>query len=185
MEKWRDIKGYEGSYQVSDKGNVRSVERRVTQKNGHGTTSIHVYKGQLLKQKDLRGYKRVGLSKAGKVSWKQVHRLVAETFIPNPEKKLQVDHINCIRDDNRVENLRWATAIENNRNPKTHSKHIGRLINRKDQSRRVAQYTTDGKLIRIFDSISETGRCGFNYACVGKCVIGKRKTHKGFIWKYG
>lgn len=167
MEIWKDINGYEGLYQVSNKGNVRSL---ITNKN--------------LKQADLRGYKRVVLSKNNEVKTKQVHRLVAEAFIDNREGKQQVDHINCLRDDNRVENLRWTTPKENNQNPLTKAKHIGKLINREDQSKRVAQYTIDGKLIRIYNSISETSKYGFSFGCVARCASGERKTHKGFRWVY-
>ena len=167
METWKNIKGYEGLYQVSNEGRVRSLK--------FGRMKI-------LLQASLRGYKLVGLSKDGVVKTYQVHRLVAVAFIPNPENKPQVDHINCVRDDNRAENLRWVTAQENNLNPITREKHIGRLVNREDQSIMVEQYTKSGELVRTYNSISETSKYGFCFGCVSKCVKGKRRTHKGYVW---
>lgn len=178
MEIWRDIEGYEGKYQVSNEGRVKALAWKG---NGIGCSQNE----HILRQNDLRGYKRVGLSKEGVVKWYSVHRLVAKAFIPNPNNYPVIDHINTIRDDNRVENLRWTTPKENNQNPLTKAKHIGKLINREDQSKRVAQYTIDGKLIRIYNSISETSKYGFSFGCVARCASGERKTHKGFRWLYG
>lgn len=107
-EIWRDIPDYEGKYQVSNMGNVRNIIRG---KN---------LKGRL----DMYGYYRVILYKKG-IRYKsfQIHRLVAMSFIENPNGKPQVDHINTIRTDNRVENLRWVTYRENNLNTITMEKY--------------------------------------------------------------
>lgn len=102
MEIWKEIKGYEGLYEVSSEGRVRRL-----------------IKGNYLTFKNSNGYQRVGLCIHSKQKWFLVHRLVAQTFIPNPDEKPEVDHINCDRCDNRVENLRWVTAKENNNNPIT------------------------------------------------------------------
>jgi hypothetical protein len=108
MEVWKDIKGYEGLYQVSNKGNVRSLDMIVKAKS-NGT---QLKKGKLLSpQYTWNGYLRYDLS--GKK--RRAHRLVAQSFIPNPNNKEEVNHINCIRDDNRLENLEWSTKSENNK----------------------------------------------------------------------
>lgn len=107
-EEWRDIKGWEGIYQVSSKGRVKSFLRK--------TVKI------LVLHSDGHGYPIVTLSYKGRKKKAKVHRLVAEAFIPNPEKKPQVDHINTNRWDSRVENLRWVTRKENEANPITYSK---------------------------------------------------------------
>ena len=105
-EIWKDIQGYEGLYQVSNLGRVRNS------------------KNKLMKTYLRNGYCRIDLSKEGKRSKHSIHRLVATTFIPNPENKPQVDHINTVRNDNRVDNLRWVTPKENMNNPITRNKIV-------------------------------------------------------------
>ena len=111
-EVWKDIEGYEGKYQVSNMGRVKSLN----------------YKGCIGKERILKqvfndyGYLKVCLSKDGKTKQIKVHRLVAQTFIENIENKPYIDHINTIRTDNRVENLRFVTRIENMNNELTKEK---------------------------------------------------------------
>ena len=108
IEEWKPVIGYEGIYEVSDCGNVRSLNYN---KSG---------KVKLLKQITAKdGYLVVCLHKNGKQKEGKVHRLVATAFIPNPDNKPCIDHISTIRNDNRVENLRWATSMENSNNPNT------------------------------------------------------------------
>lgn len=104
-EIWKDIPDYKGLYQVSNMGRIKSF------KSG----KEKVLKPQLGNHK----YMVVGLYNKGKISTKTIHRIVAEVFIPNPNNKPQIDHINAIRSDNRAENLRWSTVLENVRNPIT------------------------------------------------------------------
>lgn len=118
-EIWVDIKDYEGLYQVSNQGRVRSLDREVIRADGKKKT----FKGKILKliKNKKNGYLYVSIK--GKTYL--VHRLVAEAFIPNPENKPDIDHINTVRDNNKAENLRWVTKSENMNNELTKEKCIG------------------------------------------------------------
>ena len=115
-EIWRDIKGYEGLYQVSNKGRVKSLDRYA---NNNGTPQFRPER--ILKQNIQKAGRNkrcaVALCKDGIISRFRVHRLVAEAFIPNPENKPFIDHIDTDSTNNVVENLRWVTAKENSNNP--------------------------------------------------------------------
>ena len=109
MEKeiWKDVKNYEGLYEVSNLGRVKSLNYNRTRKE------------KILKSGYVCGYCKVVLWKYGKKKMYTVHRLVAEHFIPNPDNKPCIDHIDGNRSNNRVENLRWCTYKENSNNPIT------------------------------------------------------------------
>lgn len=106
---WKDIKDFEGLYQISDRGEVKSLSRSV--KGPYG--SVHTLKEKLLKPWDAGGYNRVTLRKDGRESFVAVHRLVATAFIDNPNHLRVVNHKNGNKKDNRVENLEWCTDTEN------------------------------------------------------------------------
>lgn len=109
-EEWRDIAGYEGLYQVSNLGRVRSLDRRVQSRPGR----TRIARGKIMAPQIVNGYLKVVLYGNGCYKNRLVHRLVAETFIEPVEGKNYVDHINGNKTDNRVENLRWVTIGENN-----------------------------------------------------------------------
>lgn len=112
MELWKPVVGYEGRYEVSDEGNVRSLDRIVRTGIKHNETRI--WRGRQLKRSlKHTGYYSVDLCKDGKIRSESVHRLVAEAFIPNPEHKKVVNHINGNKADDRVENLEWVSYKEN------------------------------------------------------------------------
>lgn len=108
-EIWKPIKGYEGYYEVSSIGNVRSLDREIKINN-----KIWKLKGKLLKKRiESHGYLAVVLFIGSNRNSQKIHRLVASAFIDNPDNKKEVNHINLIKNDNRVENLEWVTRSEN------------------------------------------------------------------------
>lgn len=135
-----------------------------------------------------RGYY---ITSVGKGMSRLVHRLIALAFLPNPENKEFVDHINTISTDNRVENLRWATRKENNSNPLT-LKHmsecrIGKNMGAENHfHKEVYQYTLDGKFLRKWGSAADAARMygAKKQSHITACCTGERRQSLGFIWRY-
>ena len=179
-EEWRDVVGYEGLYQDSNQGRVKSLERTFIDKIGRE----RYFKGRILKPAmDKGGYLRVGLCDGKKRKTFKLHRLVCEAFHENPDNKPQVNHINEIKTDNRASNLGWATARENS-NFGTRNERIGKK-SAITKSKPIAQYTLNGKLLKVWPSLKEAKRgTGFSQGNVSQVANGKRKQAYGFIWKY-
>lgn len=183
-EVWKDIVGYEGLYQVSNLGRIKSLERYV---QNHDAVQFHEEQIKCAcerKRKDgNQGYLVLQLYKNNKPKNCYVHRLVAEAFIPNPKNKPTVNHINGNKHDNRAENLEWSTYKENNEhayntglNDETHRRN-------KKGSTRVAQYGKDMVLIAEYPSIREAERQ--TGICSQSISLGIKKGWKygGFVWK--
>ena len=201
-EIWRDIgeiKGidYTGLYQISNYGQVRSLDRYDNLK--------HFRKGKILIQQLYTGYLYVSLCKNGKIKMYRVHRLVAEAFIPNPDNLPQVNHINEIKTDNRLENLNlmtpkeninWGTANErrsNSNKGKKRSEEIRRKIGDAERgvyntkkSKPVLQIDKDtNEIIAEFPSMMEVERqLGIRNQHISHCCKGKRNICGGYKWKY-
>ena len=190
MTRIKKIIGFKG-YFVTDSGKVLSE-----------------YKGNFKWLKPCKcrgGYLQVHLYKEGKTYKKKAHRLVAEAFIDNPENKPCVDHINGVRDDNRVCNLRWCTQQENNNFPLAKKNKSEALKGRQSpmkgkpspmkgkpkpegagkQPKQVIQYTKKGVLIATYYSTSEASRkTGVNQGNISSACNGKLSSAGGFKWKY-
>ena len=175
-EIWKDIKGYEGRYQVSNMGRVKSLGRTTSAKNN----SEQYRKERFLKPMTSRnGYLQVNLYDSYGKKRFAVHRLVCEVFHENPENKPCVNHIDENKTNNTASNLEWCTYQENI----NHGTHNARSA--KARSKPVGQYTTDGKLIKVWQSIMEVERqLGFDYRNTSAVARGERKTAYGYVWKY-
>ena len=112
-EIWKDIKGYEGKYQISNLGNVKSVYRKVNHRYRGKEKTRTIYEKILKKAVNRFGYEYVCLTDKSKGKKLKVHRLVAEAFIPNPLNKKTVNHIDGNKSNNCVDNLEWSTYLEN------------------------------------------------------------------------
>lgn len=173
MEKeiWADIDGYQGMYKISNLGNVLSLERR-------GKDGRKVKERLLAKSRDKDGYLAVTLYHNEKpLKSAKIHRLVAQAFIPNPENKAQVNHINGIKEDNTISNLEWNTAKENT----THA--IDSQLRKQGLRKGNIEVYKDGVLCNIISSLEQLRSLGFDHSKVYKCLNGRSKSHKGFTFK--
>lgn len=139
-EIWKDIPGYIGFYQASDEGRIRSIEHTVTFTKHYEDKDVEntvTYPSKILTQTMTSGYLGVICSVNGVTSYPLVHRLVALAFIPNPENKPQVDHIDGDRTNNRPDNLRWVTNRENHASAIDKGEHISQQIYKKKPIRDV------------------------------------------------
>ena len=169
-EEWKDIKGYEDLYQVSNLGRVKSLNYRKTGKE------------KILKNvKDKDGYFQIHLCKNGRAKHFKIHRLVAKTFIPNPDNLQQINHKDEDKQNNRIDNLEWCTQSYNHdygtRNKRTAKKN----------KKKVKCITTN----EIFNSIKEAGQnYNINSGDISRCCQGKHsycgklKTGEKLVWRY-
>ena len=191
LEIWKtavyDGEIYEGLYKVSNLGRILSLNYRNT---GKAELMTPVDNGD--------GYFQVNLRKNGEYKTCKVHRLVAQTFLPNPENKPCINHkiegdegkkINMVffNEDGTVDEekstIEWATYEENN-NYGSHNERIAKANTNGIRSKKVLQISLSGELIREWPSTQECERNGFSSGNISQCCNGKRKTYKGFKWEY-
>ena len=164
-EIWKDIDGYEGLYQVSNKGNVKSLK--------WGKERI------LRPVIDRYGYYYIMLYNDSVRKRFKLHRLVAQAFIPNPENKPQVNHKDENKLNNCVNNLEWSTAKENS-NYGTRNERMGYSL-----CKSILQYSKFGDFIKEWQSAVEVKRVlDINKSNITQCCKGKLKSSGGFIWRY-
>ena len=174
-EVWKDIPDYEGSYQVSNMGRIRSVDRVVTFSDGR----VRKYKGKILKPLlNDRGYERITLSNGGRCNIKRVHRLVLETFKPHVNMNdLQVNHIDGNKLNNHLTNLEWVTARDNI----LHAYDMGLINNKGERAPHTKLSNTD--VLEILQRLS-TGELhrdiGLDYGVSKSCIT---KINTGTTWR--
>ena len=176
MEEWRDVPEYEDIYQVSNYGRVRRIY------NGKVKVMTQRHRG--------KGYLGVTLLKNGTKKDFYVHRLVAETFIPNQDNLPQVNHKNLNKEDNSVENLEWVTAVDNMR----HRFMYGAPIKKKQYTSfrrkrkntiKIKQYLLDGTYVQTWDSLQQIqNTLGIYHSNISDCCKGVTKKSHGYIWSY-
>lgn len=172
---WKDIKGYEGLYQVSNRGEVKSLNYN------------HTRKEKILSSNNRGGgYLCVRLCKKGRVKTLGIHRLVMVAFIKNSENKRTVNHKDGNPSNNNVENLEWATYSENSLHAYNELGMKAPILNGKDngKSKTVNQLTLDGALVKVWESMRQTETLGFNRSSISACCLGKMRKHHGFKWEF-
>lgn len=177
VEVWKDVPGYEGLYQVSNLGNVRSLDRYVD----YGKTTAF-RKGRIMKQgKATGGYLQVELFKNKISSTRLVHRLVAEAFVTNIENLSEVNHKDENKENNCADNLEWCARKYNINYGTGNARRI------KNKVVAVVMCALDGTELMEFPSVHEAARSISKNGVAGnisECCKGRRKTAYGYIWKY-
>lgn len=168
-EIWKDIEGYEGLYQVSNMGRVRSLKYK---------------KERILKPRKQSGYYRVSLYNDKKYEY-SIHRLVANAFIPNPDNLPQVNHKDENRTNNCINNLEWCTPKYNYNYGTINIRKSQKQLNDKNKSKVVLQYSLDGTFIKEWKSTMDVERnLGFAHTHIVAVCNGKSRIAYGFLWKY-
>lgn len=200
IEEWRDIKDYDGLYQISNLGRVKNLEKKCLSKNGEYSRT---HKEKILKgSKDKDGYLHICLTKNKKEHSRRIHRLVAQAFLPNPNNLPCVNHKNEIKTDNRVENLEWCTVAYNNRygtkiersiETKTKNGYLGKggILSQKMQEyhklhpklKAVIQFDKDMNFVKKWNSIKDAQTI-LKCSHISECCRGKCKQAGGYIWRY-
>ena len=178
-EIWKEVPGYEGLYEVSNLGRVKSCKKTVIRSNGRKIS----FPEKIMKPSvNHKGYLIIDLRKNGKRSGGFVHRLVGKDFIDNPFNKEQINHKNGNKEDNCVQNLEWVTNQEN----MAHAyKSLGRTNKAASESRKriVEQLNGDGSIVNIFESIKEAyEKTGINN--ISAVCRGVRPSAGGYKWRY-
>lgn len=190
-EIWKPIKGYEGYYEASNLGNIRSVDRVIlSTANILHTEHKQLRRGRVLKQGNGRkGYKIVVLQRDGKKRTMYTHRIIAMTFVENPYNKPCIDHVNGVCTDNRAENLRWCTQKENINNPNTVYKNLDTLKqNALTNCKAKTILQLDKDTLEVIQEISPKSSyfkdMGFVRAYITSACRNHKKNAYGYKWAF-
>lgn len=181
-EEWRDVVGWEGYYKVSSFGRIIVLSRHVKRSyNDSFLTSPKLAKLQT----STNGYLRVGLTAQGRRRFELVHRIVASAFIPNPLNYPFIDHIDCNKENNHKENLRWCTQSQNCLNPITRERSSAAKKGKRSKwACRSVVCLKNGTLVKTYDAIRDAYKDGHIEQCISRVCRGLRKTYHGLQWMY-
>lgn len=179
QEIWKPVKNYENLYEVSNTGKIKSLSYN------------HQKTPKIMKPTiNSAGYYKVELYKNGKSNIFSIHRLVAESFIENPNNYPCVNHIDCNKKNNNVSNLEWVTHKQNSYHAMQNGLYVQPPLKGKHGKdnplcKPILQYDTDGNFVKLWYSATEASlafNCKSTTIC--SCLNGRLKTAKGFVWKY-
>ena len=179
MEEWKDIPNYEGLYQISNLGRIKSLEKMLKNKNGYRKSEEKI----LIPQRRKNGYLKVELYKNGQRKTFMIHRLVGEAFVFKPENKCEINHKDGNKENCCVSNLEWITHSENMQ----HAVEKGLVLKggNNDRAKKINQYDLQNNYIRTWECLRETERIlKIHSSNISKCCKGKVKSAGGYIWRY-
>lgn len=180
-EIWKDIPNYEGLYQASNLGRIRSLLREWKQKHYSGINSHYKKEGKIMKlrERNGNGYLYVALTKNKKQKKYLVHRIIAKTFLKRKESENYINHLDCNKKNNRIDNLEWCTQSHNIKYAYDNKTKIP------PHMRKIKRMDLNNNYIDEFISIQEAGRqTKIKASNIGKCCRGKRNHAGGYKWQY-
>jgi hypothetical protein len=186
IEHFMPIPDYEGLYEVSNTGRIKSLARTVSIGLGRKQSKPNLYKKQHI---GIHGYYSTGLSNGGKTKTVLVHRIVAEAFLPNPQGFRCVNHKDGNKLNNNLDNLEWCSHSQNEIHAYETGLKKGAWFGRRGsahpRARTVKQLSLSGQLIRLWDSMTEAAtQLGIRSIGISSVCAGYDKTYKGFKWEY-
>lgn len=171
MEIWKDIEGYEGIYKASNKGRIKSLQR-------YNKKGIEICEKIMKPCVDRYGYSLVCLYNNTSKRSIRVHRIIALTFIPNPNSYKEINHKDENKNNNSLENLEWCTRRYN-------LCYGSRKLVNKKRGKVVYQYNKNKELIHKWESIREAEKTGlYTESGIRQCTSGRQQQYKGFIWSF-
>lgn len=185
-EIWKDIQGYEGLYQVSNLGNIKSLHYRA--RTGNPKSNIQ-YSRNMKLFIEKSGYVSIKLCKSGHSKRYLVHRIVANAFIPNPQSKPQINHKDGNKSNNTVNNLEWTTNSENQKHAVNlglkEKNTVGQMGHKNVMAKPIIQYDLSGNFVKLWYSIADAARAvdGMS-ALIVHCAKGRIKHCYNSIWRY-
>jgi hypothetical protein len=184
QEIWKDIPNYEGMYQVSNLGRVKSLPRK---RKGNGDSTCMVSERILKGKIDKYGYLVFALSKNAKMHHFTSHKLVCIAFSPNPNPEVfnQINHKDGNKLNNRIDNLEWCDAKHNNQEALRIGLRGGKPYNPRTDSSPINQYGLNGDFIKRYDNLAQASReTGIKNTAIGNCLGGRSKSSGGFRWSF-